>query len=171
MKTKKSLCFLVGLFVILVWIWGFAAPALSETLKCKSEAKVREQNSDMVTEEHYVGATIREGSLTCDNGETATLRSYGTWDVIFKKEGFSQTYTVLTFNDNSKILTKFQGRQIPDPEGKADWIWSGMTGTSEILKGTNRFKGIKGSVSFEGKQLPSKISTSEWTFTYTLPPK
>jgi len=171
MRAKKSLCFSLGLFVIMVWIWGFAAPALSETLKCKSETKVREQNMDVVTDEHYVGATMREGSVTCDNGEMATVRSYSTWDVIFKKEGFSQSYSVLTFNDNSKILTKFQGRQIPDPEGKADWIWSGMTGTSEILNGTNRFKGIKGSVSFEGKQLPSKISTSEWTFIYTLPPK
>ena len=32
MEAKKSLCFLMGLFVITVWIWGFAAPALSETL-------------------------------------------------------------------------------------------------------------------------------------------
>ncbi len=50
-----------------------------------------------------------------------------------------------------------------------------MKNTGEILKGTHRFEGIKGSLSGEGKQFKTEKgdlggkTTNDWTFTYTLP--
>ena len=95
MGTKKSLCFSLALFVITVWIWGFATPGLSETLKCKGESKQVVQAYDSVLEDDfYIGVNTREGMATCENGETATVKSFSAWDVIWQKEGFSQMYTI-----------------------------------------------------------------------------
>ena len=85
MGTKKSLCFSVGLFVIVVWIWGFAAPALSETLKCKTEMKQVVRADEQVYSGYFIGVNTREGSATCENGETATVNSYAVWDQIWHK--------------------------------------------------------------------------------------
>lgn len=169
MGSKKSLCLWVGLFVILVWIWGFASPALSETLNCKSEMKMGQRIMDEVTSGYFIGVNTREGSANCDNGEMAHLKAFATWDVMQPKEGFAQGYIIFTFKDNSKIITKFKYRQIPDPGGEAEWIYEG---TPEIIKGTLRFEGIKGSTSFKSKQLPPDSKTAgEWIINYTLPPK
>jgi hypothetical protein len=112
---------------------------------------------------------MKEAAATCDNGETPTVKTYSVWDATVGKESFVQGYAIYTFKDSSKIVTKFNFRQVPDPEGKAVWIWGG---TSEIIKGTVRFNGIKGNVSSKGKTLfPDRRSVNEWTINYTLPPK
>ena len=170
MGTKKSLCFLMGLFVIIVWSWGFATPALSETIKCKSESDAGKREVDQVLfTEYFVGSTTKEMVATCDNGETPTVKMYSVWDATVGKENFIQGYSIYTFKDSSKIVTKFNFRQIPDPEGKAEWI---SDSTADIIKGTLRFNGIKGNVSSKSKTLhPDHRGVSEFTITYTLPPK
>ena len=75
MRIKKSLYFLLGIFVIIVWIWGFASPALSETLKCNSEWKVVTREDDNLYGIHFYGVTANEGIATCENGETATVKT------------------------------------------------------------------------------------------------
>ena len=118
---------------------------------------------------YFIGVNTREGSATCENGETATVNSYAVWDQIWHKECFKEGYTIFTFKDFSKMIMKNKLTQIPDPKGEAEWIWDG---TAEIIKGTIQFNGIKGSGSFKGKQLfPDKKSINEWTITFTLPPK
>lgn len=170
MGKKKSLFCSVGLFVIIVWIWCSATPASSETIKCNNETDMGKREVDQVLfTEYFVGSTIKEAAATCDNGETPNVKTYSVWDATVGKESFTQGYTIYTFKDSSKIVTKFNYRQIPDPEGKAQWIWDG---TSEIIKGSLRFSGIKGNVSFKGKMLfPDRRSVEEWTINYTLPPK
>ena len=170
METKKSLCFLVGLFVIIVWICGFVTPALSETIKCKSESDAGKREVDQVLfTEYFVGSTTKEMVATCDNGETPTVKMYSVWDATVGKENFIQGYSIYTFKDSSKIVTKFNFRQIPDPEGKAEWISD--TGTVEIIKGTLRFNGIRGTASSKGKTLDDHKTANEWTIDYTLPSK
>ena len=73
--------------------------------------------------------------------------------------------------DGSTIITSFSSVQDPDPEGKFAWL---IKGTGDILRGTGRFEGIKGSISGSSKQLkPEKGDLSgksfgDWTFTYSL---
>ena len=171
MATKKSIWILFGTLVISVWIPGFSTPALSESIKCKSEAKgdaVRVQ--EQADSSYFIGIVKKEGSVTCENGETGDVKSYSLIEVNWPKECVVQTITIYIFNkDWAKIITKGDIVQIQDPKGEAEWIWEG---TGEIIKGTGRFSGIKGGTSFKGKQLPpDKKSISEFTINYTLPPK
>jgi hypothetical protein len=60
---------------------------------------------------------------------------------------------------------------VPDTSGNL----SAKT-TTEIIKGTGRFEGIKGTTSSIGKTFPGSKGeayryTDDVTFTYTLPPK
>ena len=166
MGTKKSLCFLVGLFVIMVWIWGFATPVLSETLKCKGEGKQVNRSQDNFEGSIFIGVTAGEGTISCDNGETLTSKTFSLWDANWQVDCFTQTYTVLKFKDFSKIFIKYKYTQLPDPKNEVEWIWDG---TGEIVRGTGQFYGIKGTSTLKGKQLyPDKNSVSEITITYTL---
>ena len=171
MAKRKLLVFSAGLFVIIVWIWGSATLALSETLKCTSETKLVVNENEQAASSYYIGVNSREGSATCENGETATVKSYALWESNWPKEIFVQEYTIYTFKDFSTIITKGNTHQVPDPNraGEAAWF---LEGTAEIIKGANRFSGIKGSVALKGKQLPpDRKIISELTITYTLPPK
>ena len=90
------------------------------------------------------------------------------------KNGLAKGYFLFTFADGSSIIASFSQTLEADPEGKFAQH-SKMTG--EIIKGTIRFEGIKGSISGEGKQVklekgePAGKSTFYYIFTYTLPPK
>ena len=173
MCTKKLLFIFVGFFVPTIWAWGFAGPAFSETLKCKSETKQVARSDEQVESLYdtgfFIGITKSEGEATCENGETIDVHSYSLWSTNWPKETISQVITRYRFKDFANIITKGTVIQNQDPKGEATWLWEG---TSEIIKGTGRLKEIKGSVSFKGKQLPSdKRSITEFTLTYTLPAK
>lgn len=152
--------------------WHFASPS-PEILKCKSEAKqvVRsdEQVESLFDTGFFIGVTASEGMATCENGETIEVKSYSLWTSNWPKETISQVITRYRFKDLANIISKGPVIQKQDPKGEATWLWEG---TSEIIRGTGRFKEIKGTVSFKGKQLPpDKRSVAEFSITYTLPPK
>jgi len=109
-----------------------------------------------------------------EGGEVVPFKAFSTSNQIAGKQGLAQGYLSFTFVDGSSIITSFRQTNEPDPEGKFAW-YNKFTG--EILKGTGRFEGIKGSLSGDGKQFkPEKgelagKSTNDWIFTYTLPSK
>jgi hypothetical protein len=90
------------------------------------------------------------------------------------QEGSFWGYSDYTFEDGSSIISKYQG---------TSWVPFGeklysIKGSGEHNKGTGRFEGIKGKVSFAGKYITSytKDETKgdmvvEVTSTYTLPKK
>ncbi len=76
-------------------------------------------------------------------------------------------YTTYTFEDGATIVLRFQ--RLMNPDGSA-------TAKSEIVKGTGRFEGIKGSSSITGKNFPESKdeaarASTDFTMTYTLPSK
>ena len=86
---KKRLCFLVSFFVVVFWIWGLVTPALSETLKCKSELldeKIREEQQFDST--YFVGVNLKEGMAICENGETAEVKSFKFMECRLSNGGF-----------------------------------------------------------------------------------
>jgi hypothetical protein len=79
-------------------------------------------------------------------------------------------YTFYTFEDNSTIIFKFQRSVVY--EGRT----SSAKASSEIIKGTGRFEGIKGTTSGTGKNYPGSKEEvgrafTDITLTYTLPTK
>jgi hypothetical protein len=80
-------------------------------------------------------------------------------------------YTIITFGDGSRITTRLRG---------TTGVVSGQTASSaaltgEIIKGTGRFDGIKGTATSSLKILPPEKGElggkriGEGTITYTLP--
>lgn len=164
MTTKKVTWVLLSVFIA-IWFLGSVSQTMAETRKGKTfhyTAKV-----EMVpipnTEGHVVGMIVREGVNTYEDGEQSWNKTIIIWDGVKHVGNFFQ-YTMVTFQDGSTTIsyTKNTG--------------PGQFG-GEIIHGTGRFQGIKGTVAGTFKNLPPEKGEiigkglSEWTLTYTLPPK
>jgi len=168
MATPKSLWVLIGLLAISVWVLGSALPVRAEELHYKFYTWVIKSESVPVgdAEGHTVTLGTRGALYVFDNGEVATMSNVYTADFT-KGAGPFMQYVTVKFPDGATIIWKSQGTVGP---GAGGW-------TSEILKGTGRFEGIKGTQSGQAKYLPIEPGEpgtrgyGEGTITYTLPPK
>lgn len=168
MATQKSRRILVGICVLWAWVLGSALPGAAETLSYKFYTWVIKSESAPVAdmEGHTVGFGMRGAFYVFDNGEVATTKHVSTNDLI-KGAGSFMQYVTVNFPDGSTITIKSHGTV---GGGAGGW-------TSEILKGTGRFEGIKGTQSAKVKYLPVESGEAgakgygEGTITYTLPPK
>jgi hypothetical protein len=168
MATKKSIWVLFGILVILAWVLGSVIQAGAETMNYKFYTYAFKYESATAgdVEGHTLGLSIRKGFYVFENGEVATVNTVSSSDLVKWSGPFIQ-YVTINFADGSTIIIKNQGTL----GGKA----SDRTG--EIIKGTGRFEGIKGTQSAKAKYLPVEKGEvepkgyGEGTITYTLPSK
>ena len=118
-------------------------------------------------EGHAVGSTVRGAFYAFENGEVATATVVGTFDFT-KGKGPFVNYVNMNFEDGSSIMIKTQATF---GGGSSGW-------TSEIIKGTGRFEGIKGIQSTSKfkflpveKEEPGAKGYGEGSLTFTLPSK
>ena len=172
MATKKLIWVLFGILVISAWVLGSIIQAGAETMKCKSAQINTKIDSIPVGDEqgHNLGLQRMEGLAYCENGEIVKTRTDAIFDFVAGKGTQAIGYTFYTFDDNSTIIFKFQ-RSVD---------YTGGTGSakasSQIIKGTGRFEGIKGTASATGKNFPRTQEEvgrafTDTTLTYTLPTK
>lgn len=176
MATRKSMWVLLGIFAISVWVLGSAIEARAETMNYKFYTWVIKSESVPIgdMEGHVVSFIMRGGFYVFENGEVATANQVATTDYI-KGAGPFISYGTLNFADGSTIIIKNQGTIA----GVSTVSPSLVALTSEIIKGTGRFKGIKGTQKHgdkpnvfpleKGEVFPKAYH--EGTITYTLPPK
>ena len=174
MVTKKSIWVLLGILVISAWVLGSAIQVGAETLNFKFFSHVTRSERFPVgdTEEHYVVTEVREGAVIFASGELAWMKAINSVDRVKGASTFDQYYTV-TFQDGSTIICHTKGTNTGAPISPTA-KWAG-----EIIKGTGRFQGIKGTVAAEIKFLPPEKdevgrggkALGEATFDYTLPSK
>jgi hypothetical protein len=172
---KKKMAWLF--FVILAtsaWVLGAVIQGGAETLKYKSYTyTIKEENIPVGDEEgHLVMFYERGGLFVFENGEVANFHMIGTGEAV--KNGASLLYyDTVTFSDGSTIMERVQGT-----------LGMGVPGVpstggfkKEIIKGTGRFEGIKGTGSGRTKYLPVEkwqpgvSGYGEGAYEYTLPPK
>jgi hypothetical protein len=173
MAIKKSMWVLVGIFIIAAWLLGFAIEAKAETMKCRTASVTTKVETLPVSDVEGTTLSMRttEGVAFFENGEIADFKAYSIGDATAGKGFQAIGYNYITFEDGSKIITKFDMRVTADSSGKIS-----IKSANEFIKGTGRFEGIKGIISGTGNKIPYvkdgplKIS-SDVTFTYTLPPK
>ncbi len=173
MTTRQSIW--VFCLALAVGLLGLVSPAPAETLKCKGAGMQRVQEGVPVgdVEGHYVGVNVRAGMAFCDTGEILNYTTLASWNII-PGGGEAQGYQLWNFVDGSTMLSNFQQKYGPSADPN---FVSESNATGEILSGTGRFAGIKGSLTFTGKNLkpikgePGGRSALDFTFTYTLPPK
>ncbi len=174
MATRMSPWVLCGMSVISALVLGCAIQAGAETMNYKSYVWMNKMERVPVddVEGHVVILTQRGGFDVFENGEFATLRRVGINDLI-KGSGSAVTYTTISFADGSTIMLKGQGTV----KGTTAGTVVSSESTSEIIKGTGRFEGIKGSSSARTKNLPAEKGEAgpkqygEGSITYTLPAK
>lgn len=176
MKKNKMIITILGcmgvfLIAALVLIPGAQAGEITSKHKIASSIFKMEVLPVPDVKGHVVGILERRGVAIYENGETAAYHSRLTFDSIKGQEGTFSGYCDISFADGSITMTKFQGT--------ASGIKPRLVkGTAKYIKGTGRFEGIKGEVSFSGKYVTpyTKDKTKgdvliEVTSTYTLPKK
>ena len=173
MSTKILMWSFIILLIAWFWLMGFTTPVSAEILKYKVYSYVTQEHSVPVgdVEGHTLNLVTRRAFCISENGEVATQIRVIFSDVI-KGSGSSIVYTTMTFADGSTIISKGQFTL----EGKGAGI-SAARGTTEIIKGTGRFEGIKGTATGTLKFLPlekgeaGRKDIGEYVLTYTVPPK
>ena len=175
MATKKSTWVVIGFFIIAAWLLGFIIEAQAETMKCRVARLVTKEETMPVSDEegHSLAMRITEGLAFLENGDIANFKSQAISDqrTGIGKGAQSISYIFFTFEDESSIISRIEYRTIADPSGKIS-----TKTTGEIIKGTSRFGGIKGTYSSTGKMFPrikgeAEKYSMDVTLTYTLPPK
>jgi hypothetical protein len=174
MATKKAMWLHFSILAISAWVLGSALQAGAETLNYKFYTWVIKGDDVPVgdAEGHIVGYAVRGAFWVFENGEVATINHVATRDLI-KGSGTFMQYVTVNFADGSTIIIKSHGTLGGTASGaQASGGW-----TSEIIKGTGRFAGIKGTATSKVKYLPLQKGEAgqkgygEGTITYTLPPK
>ena len=163
-----------SIFVIGIWILGFVPEATAETLDWKyfTHALRAEVFPIPDVEGHFVRFTLREGVYIFQNGEMAWAKQ-AVYNDLIKGAGPLDVYTIITFQDGSTITAHSKMRIEATPAG----VQTGGKVTGEIIHGTGRFQGIKGTTTSSVKSLPPEKgepagkALGEGTFVYTLPSK
>ena len=107
-----------------------------------------------------------------ENGEVATRIGVILQESTIKGSATTVQYETITFADGSTIFMKVQTTNEATVAGQ-----QASRGTREIIKGTGRFEGIKGTGTGASKFSPiekgevTPKSIGELILTYTLPPK
>jgi len=163
---------IASMVMIGIWVLGFAPQARAETVNFKQFTHVTKQ--DMVpvadVEGHAIGVNVREGAQVSDKGEWAWVKACLVVDSI-KGAGKLEAYTTITFMDGSTYTIHTRGALEATPQG----VTSAAKITGDLVSGTGRFQGIKGTVTMSTKLLtPEKgelggKAFNEGTLTYTLP--
>ena len=175
MVTKKSMWVIIGFFIITAWLLGFVIEAQAETMKCKIGRVVTKEQTMPVSHEEGRELVLgtSQGLAIFENGDIANYKTQHISDRATGpgKGAQSLAYVYFTFEDGSSIIGRLEFRSIADPSGK----FSTKT-TGELIKGTGRFEGIKGTFSSTGKKLPpikgeADKYFADATLTYTLPSK
>ncbi len=175
MIIKKFIWIFIGILVIMAWLLGFIIEAQAETMKCKIARVVTKEEPMPVADEegHILVMQISQGVAFFENGDIANFKTQAIADrrTGTGKGSQSIAYIFFTFEDGSSIIPRVEYRSIADPSGKISTKTVG-----EIIKGTGRYEGIKGTFSSTGKMLPPiKGEADKYyvdaTLTYTLPPK
>jgi hypothetical protein len=174
MATKKSTWVLFGILVISAWILGPSIQVGAETLNYKNYSYATKTESVPIgdVEGHSLNFSTRRGFSVFENGEVATYSSVLTGDTI-KGSGPYIQYVTMTFSDGSTIIMKVQVTVTGAAPGAP--VSATAKRTSEIIKGTGRFEGIKGTGTGTAKYLPVEEGEagakgiSENSITYTLP--
>ena len=174
MVTKTSMRVLFGMLAISAWVLGSSIQVGAETMHYKFYTWVIKNETVPVDDvEGHTVALMRRGAFyVFDNGEIATTKHVATNDLI-KGSGTFMQYVTVVFADGSTITIKSQGTA----GGSTPGVYTAAGWKSEIIKGTGRFEGIKGTQSASAKYLPVEPGEAgakgygEGTITYTLPSK
>ena len=165
---------IASIFLMSTWPLGSVPQATAETLNFKILNQVTKMEMAPIAdvEGHFMGLIVREGAIIIENGEFGWAKGTHTGDLI-KGAGTMDVYSTFTLQDGSTITTHTKGMTQGTPQGAP----SAVKFTGDIIHGTGRFQGIKGTMTSLAKILPPEKgemfgkAVGEITLVYTLPSK
>jgi len=175
-KMKITILGCISVFLIAALMLVPATQAGEKTMKYKIVSSITKLEKCPVPDVkgHAVGLLEKRGVAIYENGETAAYHTRLTFDSIKGQGGPFWGYCDYTFADGSTRILKYQGTITLPPGEKL----RSFKGEGKYIKGTGRFEGIEGKVSFKGKYITpyTKDKTKgdtviEGTSTHTLPKK
>ncbi len=165
---------LILILVIAAWLLGSVTQVGAETKKWRYVGYFPKAEILPVgdVEGHYL-AMFEFRGLAFVDGEVAILSGVAYGDFV-KGIGPVTNYVKYVFDDGSTIeaINRFKATIASDMK---TGLWE--DGKGEFTKGTGRFAGIKGSLSWTGKRLTGITKEAkgehfcDGTMVYTLPPK
>jgi len=169
MNTRKLIWVMLAVITIAAWFLVSVPQTMAETENGKFINRVTKMESFPIpdAEGHSVGMAVLEGAVISEKGELAWQKVVVIFDGTKGVGPFYQYWTT-TYQDGSTITGYNKGTTDGSPTAK--WI-------SEIIHGTGRFQGIKGTTTVTNKFLPPDKggigwkTVGEYTTTFTLPPK
>ena len=143
---NKTILVWIPLFFLFIGFGPLATNVEAETMNFKLVSVVEKAERVKVPEVEgvMIGVLDRKGLSVFDNGEIATTDCRAIFDT---KKGF-QGYSSLFFEDGSTLVLSWKG---PSDSSRSEKYWE-YGFPFEFVEGTGRFKGIKGSGSYKGKQ-------------------
>lgn len=171
---KKLLVIALGAVVLAACLGITVAGAAAVTMKSTVTSYIVKTEVVPVSDVpgHICGLYERRGVVIFENGEEAAYWNCGTFDLI-KYSGPYQGYCILTYKDGSTVIIRNKGMLTIPKGGKLPV----SEGTGTYIKGTGRFEGIKGTLTFKGYYITpySKDTKGDMinftTATYTMPSK
>ena len=165
---------IISIVVIGICLLGSVPQATAETLKIKTFNHVTKMESVPISdvEGHVVSLSVREGVAVFENGDWAWQKIVQTTDGV-KGNSTLESYSTFTFLDGATIMIRSKGPVEANPQG----VLTAAKLNSDIIGGTGRFQGIKGTMTNVVKLLPpekgelGQKAVSEAVLTYTLPGK
>ena len=97
---------------------------------------------------HVMGIYEHEGVALFENGEAGVFEDRGGFD-MYVPTGTHLGYARITFKDDSFFDFKYQGEEYRKPGEDLPYI----KGTAEFIKGGGRYRGIKGTLTYDGGYL------------------
>ena len=165
---------ILSILGIVIWVLYSVPQATAETLNFKSFNHVTKQETVPIpdVEGHIIRLQVREGVAIFENGELAWHKSTYFYNYV-KGAGPGEAYGTYTFLDGSSFTVHSKGTI----EATSAGVPAAAKWTIEIIHGTGRFQGIKGTLRASTKLLPADKdeptgkALSEGTIVYTLQSK
>jgi hypothetical protein len=165
---------MVSIFMIGIWLLVSIPQAIAETMNIKFFSHVMKRESIIIpdAEGHTLAFGMSEGVTVLDTGEMAWLKSVVFTDLT-KGSGTIELYTTHTFPDGSAYTTHTKGTVKATSAG----VVTAQKWAGDIIHGTGRFQGIKGTITTSSKRLPPEKgeiagkTIGEGILNYSLPSK
>ncbi len=168
------MCVMITIIVTGVLFLVPVPQATAETLNFKTFNHTTKMEAVPMpdVEGHSVGVIVREGVAVFENGELSWHKVTQSFNMT-KGAGTVDSYLVCTFLDGSTFMVHTKGTLGATPQGAP----SAAKTAGDIIGGTGRFQGIKGTMTVSAKMLPpekgelGQKTLAEHSLVCTLPGK
>ncbi len=137
----------ITVLAMMVLLLGSLPATAAKKMKWKVVAHVTDVHLLNVQDakNHVMGIYEHQGVALFSNGEAASFMDRGSFD-MYKPTGTHLGYVKMSFQDGSTIEFKYQGREYR----KKGYDLPFVKGNGKFMKGTGRFRGISGPLTYEG---------------------